>query len=221
MLIALFTGWLFRREERYRKITLSSGFLFALAIAGSASVVVSQSAGFAVFGNPATPALAAGFGLVLGSVFLAVLSSFGFRWASVLASGLAETRREKKESLELFSMVLGLALCNVANFPLTLMIGILLGETVETPAVFVGAAGGFLAWGVGSIAWRWANLVALNLELNAIMYLSPAMALAWLYAFSRVGNVDARYLVVGVILIIAANAGVNATAFAKRLRKTA
>ena len=95
------------------------------------------------------------------------------------------------------------------NLPLTALIGSARDEPVSLDLITLGVTGGFLAWGIASIAWRWANLVALNLELNTIMYLAPALALCWLFAFSLVGDVSVGYLIIGLGLIIFANGGMG------------
>ena len=214
-LVTLVTAFLFRGQGRYRRMTPLSVSLFAPAFAGAACVVASQAGGLGGFSSAAKLplfSLMSGFGLVLGSVLLAPLSAYGFRWASEVASEISETRDGKRESLEIFGIVLGIALCNALNFPLTALIGLARGESISRASVAFGAAGGFWAWGLGSIAWRWGNLAARDLEMNAIMYLSPALALGWLWAFSQIGaDVHLGFLAAGLALIIAANAGAGAT----------
>lgn len=59
-----------------------------------------------------------------------------------------------------------------------------------------------------TIIWRKANIATRNLGVNALMYLAPAFALCWLFAFSYVGGVNLALLVIGACAIVAANAGV-------------
>ena len=97
ILLVLVTGRLFRNEGRYRKITPLGIFLFILALAGVACVIASQTGGLGVFSDTASMSLSSlviGFALALGTVFLATMSAFGFRWAADLASDLTKTAGE-------------------------------------------------------------------------------------------------------------------------------
>ena len=104
---------------------------------------------------------------------------------------------------------MGLGACSLANLPFAAAIGFALGESATAGMAIAGIVGGFAAWGVASIAWRCANQVGRNLELNAIMYMAPALSLLWLFAFSLVEDVDAPFLIFGVVLIVVANAGMG------------
>lgn len=122
---------------------------------------------------------------------------------------MSGVQKESGESLELFSVVLGLGACSLINPPFAALIGFALGESATAGTAFAGTAGGFAAWGAASIAWRRTNQAGRNLELNAVMYAAPALSLTWLFAFSLVGDVDAPFLILGAALIILANAGMG------------
>ena len=47
--LVILTGWLFRKEARYRKITTKTIFMFGVAILGMASVIASQAGGIGAF----------------------------------------------------------------------------------------------------------------------------------------------------------------------------
>ena len=208
--LVIFTGWLFRLEARYRKITQKTIFPFVFALIGIASVIVSQAGGFGSFFSADTGwiNLAIGVALAFGAVGLSTLSAFGFRWAADLASELSESpdnREPGKGRLELFSTAVGLTICNLTSLPFIASVGFMLNEPISSDALIWGATGGVLVAAVGMTLWRMANLIASNLGINVMGYLAPALALGWLFAFSRVGDIDFWPLVIGVVLIIGAN----------------
>ena len=84
----------------------------------------------------------------------------------------------------------------------------MLNEPISLGALTYGATGGLFIAAVGTILWRMANLISTDLGINVMGYLTPALALGWLFAFSQVGEVHVGFLLIGVGVIIAANVGV-------------
>ena len=199
---------LFKSESRYRKITASSVILFAIAFVGAVFVILSQSGGWDVYSSTLTAAplsLAAGVGLTLGAAAISSLTAYGFKWSANFASTLADVRK-MKDFPELFSMILGLALTHLIFSLPAVLLGFALGETLDLSLAAFGAVGGCTIALAASAPWRQANLIARNLEINVMLYLTPAVSLCLLFAFSLAGDVNAAYLATGVALIIAANA---------------
>ena len=207
--LVFFTWWLFRDESRYKKITGKSFFLFMVALMGVGLFIFSQSGGWGALSGTAISATSLIFGVVLAlcAALLAALSAFGFRWAADLASDLAEDAGDGGVNhLELFSVVLGIAICNLINLPLTALVGFARDEPVSwTPIVF-GVAGGVVV-AIAGLFWRWAIFITRHLEINIMTYLTPAFALGWLILFSLIGDVDVTFLAFGLIVILAANIG--------------
>ena len=206
MMLVLITGKIFRGEERYLRIDLASWLLLATAFVGAALAVASQSGGFLFDAS----ALASGAFLALGAGFLSALSAFGIKLAVNLASDLVKEELGKKEPLELFSAVLGMSICNLINMPIIAFAGFALGESLSWTAILFGFAGGLAAGAVPAIFWRKANLIARDLTLNVMLYLTPALSLFWLWLFSLTGNVRLGLLASGVLLTVLANVGLYA-----------
>ena len=208
--LVFMTGWLFKTEGRYRRITHLSGFLFVIALVGVVFVIASQAGGLDAFGSVRSitlPALVFGAFLALGAAFLAALTASGFKWATNLASDLTDAEVGRRESLELFSVILGTAISNLINLPLTALAGFARDEPLSWATIAFGAAGGLVAGAIPAIGWRKANLIAHNLELNLMLYLTPALALGWLGVFSLIGDINIWGLTAGVTLIVLANGG--------------
>lgn len=213
--LVILTWWLFRIEARYRKITAKTIFLFGVAFLGIASVIASQAGGIDAFLSADTGRgginLVIGVALALGAVFLLTLRAYGFKWAADLASDLSDLsdnrEQENDRYLELFGVVVGITISSLITLPFVSLIGFMRNEPLSSDAMMYGAAGGLLLGSLGTICWRMANLIASNLEINVMNYLTPALALGWLFAFSQVGDISVGYLLFGVAVIIAANIG--------------
>ena len=208
--LVMLTAWLFRKEARYRKITANTIFPFGFAFLGIVSVIASQAGGIDAFASVDTGGvnLAIGVALAFGSMGLAAVSAFGNRWAADLASELSElpgNRERGKDRLELFGVVVGIAIRSLISLPFITSVGFMLNEPISPDALIWGATGGLFVAAVGAILWRMANLISTDLGINVMAYLAPALALFWLYAFSRVGDVDVWSLAVGAVLILGAN----------------
>ena len=218
--LVILSSRLFQEEARYRKITPMAVCMFLAALVGVALVIAGQSGGLgAVFSGASAiplPTLAAGVSLGLGAACLVALGACGFKWASLLASDLFT--EGNRDSLELFSMILGITICNSISPVLLAAIGLARGEQLAFSTVVYGALGGVLVGSLFTIAWRRANLTTRNLELNAIVYLTPALSLVWLFALSLTGDVDVVYLLSGVALIVAANGGLYLRARIQKAR---
>ena len=209
--LVVFTGWLFRVEARYRKITAKTLSMFGIALGGIISVIASQAGGYGAFvsadagGGAAN--LAAGVALALGAVFLVALDACGFRWSADLASELSRRHDEPRDRLELFGVVAGTIIQTSVSLPAIASIGVWRNEPLSADAMIYGALGGSLLGAGGSVLWRKANLIASDLGINAVGYFTPALALGWLFAFSQVGEIGVGYLLFGVAAIIVANLG--------------
>ena len=209
--LVILMGWLFRMEARYRKVTVKTIFPFVVALIGIASVIASQAGGFGSFVSADTGwiNLAIGVALAFGAVGLATLGAFGFRWSADLASELSElpnNRERGKGRLELFSTTVGLTIRYLVALPFIASVGFMLNEPISSDALIWGAmGGGVLVGAVAVILWRMANMISTDLGINVMSYLTPALALGWLFAFSQVGDIDFVTLGIGVVAIISAN----------------
>ena len=210
IMLVILTGWIFRREARYKKIAPISVLLFIVAFVGVGSVIASQAGGLSGFqsGGAGLPALALGVALAIVATATGALGAFGFRWAADVASELPNGNERDGGSLELFAVVLGLGISNLLSLFLTAPAGLARNEPLSPETVSFGIAGGAIIGSASAIAWRKANMITDYLGINVMGYLVPAVALVWLSAFSLIGNVSVGYLLVGVTLIILANIGI-------------
>ena len=199
---------LFRSEGRYRGVGLLQVVAFGLGAAGVAAVVASQSGGL---GNPlsfngiSTLAAAGGMALALAAAASASCESFGFSWAASLAVRLPPVPGHDRASLEVFAVVAGAVICSLFAIALIGSIGLARQEPVEPNSLMIGLLGGPLLSAVPTILWRKANLMTGNLGVNVVRYLLPLLSLGWLFAFSLAGDVDARLVFFGALMVVGAN----------------
>ena len=199
---------LFRSEGRYRGVGLLQVVAFGLGAAGVAAVVASQSGGLGnslSFNGISTLAAAGGMALALAAAASASCESFGFSWAASLAVRLPPVPGHDRASLEVFAVVAGAVICSLFAIALIGSIGLARQEPVEPNSLMIGLLGGPLLSAVPTILWRKANLMTGNLGVNVVRYLLPLLSLGWLFAFSLAGDVDARLVFFGALMVVGAN----------------
>ena len=208
VLIAL-TGWLFRQEARYRRVTVRTLILYVFAFLGVGCVIASQTGGLGNFMGSSPLYLLTGVVLVLAAALLTSLAAFGFRWGADLGTELAHSNGQfGRGPLELFGVIAGLLICSSVAIPVTASVGFARDEPVTLQAVALGVVGGLLTTVLGDVVWRKANLITHDLSINALAYLTPVFALGWLFAFGLVGDVNLGYLFIGAAAVVIANVGI-------------
>ena len=205
IVFVLLVGRLFKSESRWQKITVRRFALFLASFVGAVLVITSQPVG--EDNDCSVLSVAVGVSLALAAASLTCLNAFGFRWTADFVA-LLSARIEERRSLEMFSTVLGLAVINAVSLPANAAIAIASGEVLALTPIMLGAMGGLLVGAASVIFWRWGNLISDRLELNAVIYLTPALSLIWLFALGLVGEIRVGLLLAGVLAIVAANAGV-------------
>ena len=202
-----------KQSNRYRHVAVQDWLLMAVAMAGVALVILSQTGGVTADG---------GWRLIWG-VLLAVASAVSVSWISYrfkmgtdLHKKEAETSADRKDEV-----VCVLAVSTVASIPV-IVGGLLIGLTVFPPdtgrgAGLAGFVSGPVVWiiasaivtSLGTIAFRYANLETSNLGVNAMQYLLPVLSLVWLGVFATVTVYRTDILWVGAAAVISVNALIN------------
>ena len=209
-LIAL-TAALFRRQQRYRRITFPMLLLLTSGFTGCAFVIASQSGGIIGLSTQSSYILAAGVVLAMGSAIMTSLAAYLFKWGSDLTDSLPDGIAEEysTHSLELFGIAVAIVVTDVFSITLNSTIGFATGESLQPIHLLIGFGGGVAIYTLGSITWRLANLMTDNLGINALGYSTPIIALIWLLIFSQVGVVKLDFLVIGAAAVVAANLLIN------------
>ena len=208
ILLVLLTAWLFRSEERYRKLSARTGILFVFAFLGVTSVIASQSGGLSNLQEHTLPTLGLGVAIVIVAAVLKSLAAFGFRWGTELAARFPDQNQYRTSSIELFGVVVGIVICNLLTLPITAAAGFARDEPVSIEAMAFGAVGGAILGTFASFFWRKANLMTHDLSINAMAYVTPVLSLVLLFMFSLVGDINVGYLFLGTAAIVIANVGI-------------
>lgn len=209
LLIAL-TLWLYRAERRYRSFTVSLWLLLAVAFAGFAFVVLSQSGTAFGVGTGRLAPLAAGILLAVLASVVTSLSAFGFKWSTGLAAALGRGPDPVRHpGLELFGTVVASLIANVVVVPVNFAAGLAVGESLA-PATFAAVVlAGVVCHAGAPLCWRNATLLTDNVGVNAIAYATPALSLFWLFLFSQAAVARVDFLVIGVMGVVSANLLIN------------
>ncbi len=159
----------------------------------------------------------AGFVPVITAVALTGLSACALKSGSLLAddSELTQKARDKNVSgpIALFGTVITFVVSNTLTIPPSIGFGLFFGATTDQPLHFSSATlvivlgGATLA--LGAMLWQRANETSDNPGINAMVYLTPVVALILLSVFSQIGDVLLPYLVIGTAAIISCNLLIN------------
>ena len=114
-----------------------------------------------------------------------------------------------KYSLDLFGAVLASTIVPAVVFPITLIVGFSIGETLSLDVFATAVGAGIVFLAGATMLWRHANLITDNLGINAISYATPVLSLFWLFLFSQAEVARVDYLIIGAASIITTNLLIN------------
>ena len=203
-------------SNRYQRIPVQDWLLMGTALLGVALVTLSQSGG--IMTEAGWRLL---WGILLATASAVCLSwiSFKFRLGTELYASTCRTRQDKEVRKDELACVLAVSIA--ADTAAMLLLGSILivlnlfsthtasnlGGLVSIPVVWIIGVG--IANALGSVAWRYANLQATNLGVNAMQYLRPVLSLVWLASFATVTVYRTDFLWVGAAAVVSVNALIN------------
>lgn len=206
--LIVFTGRLFKKENRFRATSATTFLLVALGFVGFILVVASQTE------NPGElllldsgPVFALGIVLaMLAAAASVVEAAFNFRWGVNLGRELStEAGLTEGSHLDLFCVIVAFTIASVVSTPIHIAGGLIGGEAITGKDLAIAVVGGGVVQAIASILYRTAILNTNNLGINALGYTVPIFSLLWLAIFSRISVARADYLVIGAAAIVAAN----------------
>ena len=214
------TAALAGKHGRYARITPTTMLLLGGGFAGAAFVMVSQTGHFRGYGMGSTSDLALGFSLAVLSAVSVALSVCLFRWSEDLVDRLPEHVKAGRSrlNLEIFAVAVSIVVADCFAVALNGVIGIATGEALGLVHLGVGIVAGLLMYTLGSVAWRAANFVTLDLGINALGYFTPLVALVWLWVYSNTGLpghdsilavARPEFLVIGAAAVVSFNLLIN------------
>ena len=204
-IMVLWIERLFAGEGRYRRVGARGIAPFGFAVLGGACVVMSEAGGFGGLNFAGVGgALAFGVGLALLAAALDSTSGVGFRWGVDVATVLPADIGKSRDS-EIFCLLMGVVFCSVITGLSWIAWGWIGGERLDGGEWMLAFVGGIVAAALPTILWRGGNLITSNLGVNVTRYFTPLLSLVWLLAFEMVDDVDLALLIVGAVLIMAAN----------------
>ena len=202
LFLVLFSSLLFRKENRFKSLTIWIFILFALALAGFGFVTIGQSGVFP-FQLGISGIILLGAVLALLAAFCNALSpSFSIRHAAIAHKKIKETGENIEEIYcTMFSSIIQRSIAGIV----LLIIAFYLGEQLTTRVLLAGCLIGFLIVPLAVTTIRQANLLTNNLGINALLYTTPIFAILWLLLFRDPIFPQIDFLVIGVTAIIIAN----------------
>ena len=214
LFLMLLVAFLFKGTKRYNRITLGTLIFVFLAFAGVALVILSHNTA-----PQPLQSIGSGFastGTLIGVAFVLAAAICGATRGSALKMGasLAETHSQGKKGTtdELAFVVFMNCIGNAIAGGVLCAIGLILSETVTSHQMLYAIMAAILVDSVGIVAVRAANLKTDELGVNALAYMTPLVALVWLWTFSILDVSHLDYLVIGAMGVMAANLLINTKA---------
>ena len=213
--VILLASWVFREEERYRKITFTTMMLVALSLAGFVFAIASQTSDLLGLDRIVLGRWIIGVVLVVLATAIGSFSVFGLKWG--VDSRRAVNPGVDSGSLDLCFAVLAFSIASVVSATVSLIVGLASGESlIGVPPVspifglslgapLIALLGGICTYVVGTIAWRKANLTTDNLGINAVAFVTPILSLFWLYWLAQADVARWDFLTIGTAAVISAN----------------
>ena len=203
-------------RHRYDRLSLEVLTYISVSLVGLAFVIVAQYDGEAQQAND-SHVLWAGFLLAFFCAGARGFSAFNLLWGirvrRIVESAIVCPDSSRVPSAE--HVEVGTTICAtiLANIPVVISLWILSliipGSTVSLNALAVAVIAGIGLNAPGLILFRKANLGTKELGINALGYLTPAVALGLLLVFGELGRVRVDFIVLGVSIIIAMNLFLN------------
>ena len=207
----LLMAYLFRNEGRYKEITPGKLMLLGLAFVGFLFVAGSQTGEFLNWIGVGFLETGIGLVLVLLAVAVASFVAFTFRWGEDFRRELptALVDRENGMMLEISCVILASCIGALISAALNLVVGVGIGESMSANAAVAAVMGGALAYGLANITYRTSIVLTDDLGINAMLYVTPVVALFWLFVFSQVNVARLDFLIIGAAVVIIANLLIN------------
>ena len=174
LFLVLLSSLLFRKEKRFKRLTIWVFILFALGLTGFGFVAIGQS--------EESPFKIGISGIVLWGVIIALLSAFcnalspafSIRHAAMAHQKIKETGENIEE---IYCITISLIIQRFVAAMILLIITFFLGEQFTIRILLTGLITGLLILPLSGIAVRQANLLTNNLGINAISYTVPIFAI--------------------------------------------
>lgn len=224
--LVFFMAWLFRREGRYRKISMMTVLSFWLALIGVGLVVMAQGGGLGSAREIDLGFTSALLGALLAICSAAVVafSAYSYRWGMHYSRDVGDASRSRTD-MEFFGIIMGVFIANAVSAPVMALCGVVTGEIAAAASgalngvsviemTLVGVSLGIVVHACSTLLRYLALHTTTNLGINVIRYLLPLFALLWLFIAdglgggALVGEIDVLTLLLGMAVILAANMGV-------------
>ena len=206
LFLVLLSSLLFRKEKRYKRLTLWVFILFAIGLTGFGFVTIGQLEEFSFVFEVNWTILWGGFIALGAALCSAMSSSFTIRHGVMTYQKIKEVGENIEEIYcVMISRIIQRSIAGMA----LLIIVFFLGEQFTTRILVSAMITGLFFVPLGGTTSRLANLLTNNLGINALGYTAPLFAILWLFLFRDPNYINLGFLIIGVTAIITANLLLN------------
>ena len=150
-----------------------------------------------------------GVGISLLVAFILALGFLVFRWSEDVGLELSrmEGGAERRRELVVLALFASLVVCNVLSAPLSLGVGLMLGEPFPRPGlVALMLLAGFVVHGPPVLGWRLGVMLSRYAGIGVLIHVSTLLTLAWYWLLSLAAVSHPGYLAVGVLMVVGSGA---------------
>ena len=206
LFLVLLSSLLFRKEKRFKRLTLWVVILFALGLTGFGFVVIGQTGESPLQFEVSGIVLWGAFLALLAAFFNALSPAFSIRHAAIAHQKIKEVGENIEE---IYCTMISLIIQRFVAGIVLLIITFSLGEQFTTRILWAGLLTGLFVVSLSGTAVRQANLLTNNLGINALRYATPLFAVLWIFLFREPNYMNFNFLVIGATAIISANLLLN------------
>ena len=207
--VILFTKFLYRKHNRYSKMSILQWSYIAFGFLGLALSVLSANSEISIIYNID---FLIGVSLAFFSpMFCGLVVSCCMYWSNDFINITWSNPEHQKVNMELYFSVLAGVIAAIPVIVIFLIIGnnSYVNEKIELSNLFIVIFHGLLMGVVGRVFIRLGNILTTKLELNAINYLSPIIALVWLSILGFIDVPHKDWLFIGAIAVVSSNMLLN------------
>ena len=190
----------FGSGDRYRRLTMVDVAALVLAFGGMGAVTWGGAGGVNLEGSWSRTLV--GVGLAAAATTGGVLTARSFRWGIDMAAEAGATGGRPESAMVLVAYGVG----NLLSLPLIAGTAALSGWRLSTTGFATAVLCGLVIMLPGNALFIRANLFTEQLSVNNLIYLQTVFSLLWLWLFTTIEVGNPTLVLVGAVVVIAANA---------------
>ena len=203
LFVIFITAYLFRSQNRYKRITPKTIALLLIGFSGVVLVILSgyENIGASAFVSTSIIGIGA---VIIAAISQSLIPAHSLKWGSNISNKI-----NASDTNHLFFTIIALVIIRMIGGSIAIIAGLALSEDIGDIEVMPAILFGLTGTGLAAILLREGNIKTDNLLINALSFSTPAISLIWLMIATLIKIPHIEYLIVGTLLIILTNIFLN------------